>query len=169
MKKLINELLRKKIGIEIRKCKPKPNAITLKPEGISKGDVLLAYIIDPFLVEDESLISNHHTNHWESYLIAKAFLQMGYTVDVISYLDDKFIPLKTKIETSTKKVVDNYKKPYIFKLNQKCSKVLIVKRYAKKITLVRNFAGKITPKCNYKLGGYKDNGGKNFINQGVMS
>ncbi len=94
MKKLINELLRKKIGIEIRKCKPKPNAITLKPEGISKGDVLLAYIIDPFLVEDESLISNHHTNHWESYLIAKAFLQMGYTVDVISYLDDKFIPLK---------------------------------------------------------------------------
>lgn len=93
MKKHIKKLLYL-FGIEIRKCKSKPNVITLEPEGLSIGNVLLAYVTDPFLVEDESLISNRHTHHWESYLIAKAFLEMGYTVDVISYRDDKFKPLK---------------------------------------------------------------------------
>ena len=94
MKKVINSLLRKKFGLEICAYKSYPDAITLKPDGISKGNALLSYIIDPFMVDDESQISNSHTHHWESYLIAKAFLLMGYTVDVISYLDDRFVPEK---------------------------------------------------------------------------
>ncbi len=94
MKSLINNLLRKHFGLEIRPFKSFPAVITLKPDGISIGDVLLSYIIDPFMVDDEIQISNNHTHHWESYLIAKAFLQMGYAVDVISYLDDRFVPQK---------------------------------------------------------------------------
>ncbi len=94
MKKLVNNLLRKILGLEICEYKSYPDAITLLPESVSKGNVLLSYIIDPFLVEDESMISNSHTHHWESYLIAKAFLQMGYAVDVISYLDNRFVPKK---------------------------------------------------------------------------
>lgn len=94
MKSLINHLLRNNFGLEIRPFKSFPAAIPLKPEGDSKGTVLLSYIIDPFMVDDESQISNSHTHHWESYLIAKAFLQMGYAVDVISYLDERFAPQK---------------------------------------------------------------------------
>ena len=95
MKKLLNNLLRNKFGLEIREYKSYPSATTLKPDGDSKGSVLISYIIDPFLVDDESRISNSHTHHWESYLMAKAFLQMGYEVDVVSYLDDSFVPEKS--------------------------------------------------------------------------
>lgn len=94
MKRLINNLLRKQFGLEIGAYKSFPDAVSLKPKGRSKGNVLLSYIIDPFLLEDESLISNSHTHHWESWLIAEAFLQIGYAVDVVSYLDDRFVPEK---------------------------------------------------------------------------
>lgn len=94
MKRLLNNLLRKAFGLEIREYKSLPGMVSLKPEGDSKGSVLLSYIIDPFLAEDESEISNSHTHHWESYLIAKAFLRMGYSVDVVSYLDNRFVPQK---------------------------------------------------------------------------
>ena len=63
---------------------------TLRPSGVSKGDVLLAYIIDPFLVKDGQKIPNTHTHFWESVQIAKTFLGIGYTVDVISYRNSKF-------------------------------------------------------------------------------
>ncbi len=88
MKKLLNNLLRKKFGLEICGYKSYPAVVTLLPDGAILGNVLLSYIIDPFLVTDEDNISNRHTHHWESYLIAKAFIQMGYAVDVISYHDD---------------------------------------------------------------------------------
>lgn len=82
------------VGLEIREYKSFPATVMLKPAGASMGNVLLSYIIDPFLVEGEELIANDHTHHWESYLMVRAFLQMGYAVDVISYLDDRFVPEK---------------------------------------------------------------------------
>lgn len=94
MKRILNNLLRKLFGLEICGYKSFPGMITLNPEGRCNGSVLLSYIIDPFLLENESEISNSHTHHWESYLIAKAFLQMGFSVDVISYLDNHFAPTK---------------------------------------------------------------------------
>lgn len=68
--------------------------VTLRPEGIAKGNVLLAYIIDPFLLISGQKISNSHTHFWESTQIAKTFLDLGYTVDAISYLNSWFKPTK---------------------------------------------------------------------------
>lgn len=67
---------------------------TLKPDGDSIGNVLLAYIIDPFLLENDEILSNSHTHFQESVLIAKTFLDLNYTVDVISYRNQIFKPEK---------------------------------------------------------------------------
>jgi glycosyltransferase involved in cell wall biosynthesis len=60
-----------------------------------KGRVLLAYIIDPFLLADGAAPSNAHTHHWESWQIAQSFLDRGYAVDVISYQNQWFVPRKS--------------------------------------------------------------------------
>lgn len=39
--------------------------------------------------------SNAHSHDWESYQIAQTFLDMGYYVDVISYLNRWFVPEKS--------------------------------------------------------------------------
>jgi glycosyltransferase involved in cell wall biosynthesis len=67
---------------------PKTNGASIS------GNVLLAYIIDPFLLDDKDKIPNTHTHFWESYQIANSFLDMGYNVDVISYLNTSFKPEK---------------------------------------------------------------------------
>lgn len=94
MKEALNALLRSKFGLEIRRLEAFQEMISLWPQGDRKGDVLISYIVDPFLVDDERKISNSHTHHWESWLMARAFLEMGYAVDVISYLDHRFVPRK---------------------------------------------------------------------------
>jgi len=68
--------------------------VSLKPEGPSKGNVLFSYILDPFLLKPNEPISHDHTQHWESMQIAKTFLELGYSVDSISYLNHSFIPQK---------------------------------------------------------------------------
>ncbi len=96
IKERVKQLL-KSLGIEIKRYRPRFNegkVITLKPENISKGNVLLSYIIEPFLLKDEALVSNTHTHDWESLLIAKTFLSFGYSVDIIDYRDKTFIPRK---------------------------------------------------------------------------
>ncbi len=70
-------------------------AVTLTPKSASKGNVLLSYIIDPFLLKPGESASNRHTHHWESLQIAQTFLDSGYTVDVISYRNILFTPKKT--------------------------------------------------------------------------
>jgi glycosyltransferase involved in cell wall biosynthesis len=67
---------------------------TLKPQGRSRGNVLLSYIIDPFLLAEDQPVSSAHTHDWESLQIAKTFLELGYYVDVISYKNVKFQPEK---------------------------------------------------------------------------
>ncbi|TVL99238.1 MAG: glycosyl transferase family 1 [Candidatus Brocadia sp. WS118] len=47
-----------------------------------------------FLAKQDDPISNTHTNYWESLQIAKTFLNLGYTVDVISYHNEDFTPEK---------------------------------------------------------------------------
>jgi len=83
-----------KLGYEIKKT-TKPQAlkrvVTLKPNGVSKGNVLLAYIIEPFLRQEDDLFVSH-THFWESYQIAKTYLDMGYRIDVIDYKDHSFTP-----------------------------------------------------------------------------
>lgn len=66
--------------------------VTSKCGSKPKGKVLLSYIIDPFLLGVNESISNTHTHHWESHQIAKTFTDRGYDVDIVSYLNQLFVP-----------------------------------------------------------------------------
>jgi glycosyltransferase involved in cell wall biosynthesis len=93
VKAIIRHLLAK-MGIEIRRKKPDPligHSVNLKPDGNIHGQVLLSYILEPFINSDEALL-DRHTHFWESMQIAKTFLALNYAVDVIDYRDAAFIP-----------------------------------------------------------------------------
>lgn len=85
-------------GIEIRSVPvrdPKHTAVvSLSPKAKAKGNVLLSFIIEPFLRSHDEPISNAHSHDWESFHMAQIFLEMGYCVDVISYLNYEFVPDK---------------------------------------------------------------------------
>ena len=96
MKRLINDVARK-FGFEIRRYSPAYHdrkVVSLSPEGESRGNMLMSYIIEPFLVSDESEVSRDHTHDWESLQIARTFLALGYAVDVIDYRNGTFVPEK---------------------------------------------------------------------------
>jgi glycosyltransferase involved in cell wall biosynthesis len=69
-----------------------PNEITSNPN--SKGNVLLSYRIEPFLLKEGEALPNDHTWYLEVHQIAGAFLDLGYRVDVIQFHNDKFRPEK---------------------------------------------------------------------------
>lgn len=95
MKSPLNRLIRRS-GFEIRRVKPDlyGESVSLKTGGAPKGNVLLAYIVEPFLLEDGETPSQAHTHHTESLLIAQVFLDRGYNVDVIDYRNGLFKPGK---------------------------------------------------------------------------
>ncbi len=96
MKKLIKKIFRN-FGVEITRYTPdihQRELITLKPEKGCKGNVLLCYVIEPFLLKEGKSIPNTHTHFWESLQIARTFLNLGYCVDVISYKNKRFTPKK---------------------------------------------------------------------------
>ncbi|MBW4675113.1 MAG: glycosyltransferase [Desmonostoc geniculatum HA4340-LM1] len=68
--------------------------ISLKPKQPSKGNVLLSYRIEPFLLKPGQPMPNDHTWYWEVWQIAQTFLDMRYNVDVIQFHNDKFVPQK---------------------------------------------------------------------------
>lgn len=73
---------------------PNAQVVTLTPRGSPCGNVLLSYILDPFLVPDGKPASNAHTHDWESLQMARTFIDLGYTVDAINYLNQGFVPEK---------------------------------------------------------------------------
>jgi hypothetical protein len=84
-----------RFGLEVSKYKPsihETGLVSLEPDCRSIGNVLLAYVIDPFLLKDNEPIPSSHTHFWESIQIAETFLDLGYSVDVISFKNKKFIP-----------------------------------------------------------------------------
>jgi glycosyltransferase involved in cell wall biosynthesis len=68
--------------------------ISLKPKQPSKGNVLLSYRIEPFLLKPNQPMPNDHTWYWEVWQIGQTFLDLGYNVDVIQFHNDKFVPQK---------------------------------------------------------------------------
>ncbi|QLE47111.1 glycosyltransferase [Nostoc sp. C057] len=68
--------------------------VSLKPKQPSKGNVLLSYRIEPFLLKHGQPMPNDHTWYWEVWQIAQTFLDLGYNVDVIQFHNDKFVPQK---------------------------------------------------------------------------
>ncbi len=84
------------LGVDLRRYAPQfnPRCISLNPTGGRKGRVLLAYVLDPFLVKPGQSVSTSHTHHGESVLIAETWIKHGYSVDVIDYHNHAFIPRK---------------------------------------------------------------------------
>ncbi len=68
--------------------------VSLTPKQPSKGNVLLSYRIEPFLLKPGQPMPNDHTWYWEVWQIAQTFLNLGYNVDVIQFHNDKFVPQK---------------------------------------------------------------------------
>jgi glycosyltransferase involved in cell wall biosynthesis len=73
---------------------PDLKVVSLKPQGSSRGDVLLSYLLNPFLLPLGQSIPNTHSNYWESFLMARTFLELNYSVDVINWTNDLFVPKK---------------------------------------------------------------------------
>lgn len=73
---------------------PIKRVVTLKPHGPSQGDVLLARINDAFLRKPGEPFPTSHQNYWEAYQQAMVFLDLGYSVDVMHYLNREFVPAK---------------------------------------------------------------------------
>ncbi len=92
MRKLIKKILNKLILYNNRRHQKK--AISLKQKNTYRGNVLLSYIIRPFLLKKGESVSNAHTEDWESLQMARTFLDMGYQVDVIENINFIFMPQK---------------------------------------------------------------------------
>jgi glycosyltransferase involved in cell wall biosynthesis len=89
------------IAREVKRCleknlrdSPYRNVISLEPERTSLGNVLLSYLIEPFLLTSEQVAQHYHTNRWECLQIARTFLDLGYCVDAIDSFNSTFTPQK---------------------------------------------------------------------------
>ncbi|WP_336231513.1 glycosyltransferase [Scytonema sp. PRP1] len=68
--------------------------VSLQPRKPAIGNVLISYVVEPFLLKPGEPIPNSHTHFWECYQMAQTFLDIGYCVDVIQYNNDIFLPQK---------------------------------------------------------------------------
>jgi glycosyltransferase involved in cell wall biosynthesis len=123
----VNTFLRKVVR-KVRKMLPKEDIhnkkiVSLKTKNGNNGNILLAYRIEPFLLKGEALdtLLKKHTNYWESLQMANTFLDIGYDVDVISYLNERLIPKKSyqiyiNARTNFQKIAE--------RLNSNCIKIV---------------------------------------------
>jgi glycosyltransferase involved in cell wall biosynthesis len=69
--------------------------VALNPEMPSRGNVLLSFINEPFfLTRDQAGFYGQHTHYGAVLEMAKTFLDLGYSVDVIRWNNDEFLPRK---------------------------------------------------------------------------
>lgn len=69
-----------------------PSVVRLCPPGDPVGDVLLSYMVAPFLQPPDRDLPPTHTNQWECREIAYTFLERGFAVDVINWDNHTFQP-----------------------------------------------------------------------------
>ena len=96
MKTIVRKVVRQ-FGFEITRYRPKvyeAGFVSVKSPQGKRGDVLLSYVIEPFLLKRGEMVSRAHTNNWESLQMAKTFLDLGYHVDTIGSYNFEFIPKK---------------------------------------------------------------------------
>jgi glycosyltransferase involved in cell wall biosynthesis len=89
---VINRLLNK-VGLQLTRYTPNPYAgsATVRTPGKKRGWALVSYILEPF-AEPASGVSKTHTNYIESVTIVKTLNDMGFSVDVIDYRNQNFVP-----------------------------------------------------------------------------
>jgi glycosyltransferase involved in cell wall biosynthesis len=73
---------------------PHRKVVSLRPDGPPQGNVLISHLIAPLLLKPGHPLLRSHTRFWEARQIINAFLDFGYSVDVINYTNETFIPRK---------------------------------------------------------------------------
>ena len=68
--------------------------ISLKPKGNLRGNALLSYRIEGFLIKPGEKVPYQHQGTTKGKQIASAFLDLGYAVDIISNGNKTFLPQK---------------------------------------------------------------------------
>ena len=71
---------------------PQKNVVRLKPKGLSRGCAVISYITWPFLEGVDSPKMRGHTNTYEVTVMAQAFLDLGFGVEVCDYDDELYRP-----------------------------------------------------------------------------
>jgi glycosyltransferase involved in cell wall biosynthesis len=95
----INKKILTKYGLELRPIK-KSNihesvvSIELSTTKTPIGHALLSYVIEPFISDGEGGVFNTHTHYGESIQIVEVLNEIGYSVDVVSFQNHKFVPRK---------------------------------------------------------------------------
>ncbi len=84
----------RRFGVELMAYVPNvyEEMVSLEPECKTQGSVLLSYHIKPFLLKPGEPVPNSHTSQWRCLQIAKTFLDLGYSVDVIDSHNHVFQP-----------------------------------------------------------------------------
>ena len=72
----------------------KRSFVSLNPKRPTIGNVLLCYSNQAFFLKHGESFPKDHTNRWESWQIARTFLDLGYSVDVIDENNDRFVPTR---------------------------------------------------------------------------
>lgn len=62
--------------------------------GQGRGHVLMTYVVAPFHDGGASAFRQNYSNHVMSLEMAKAFVHLGYVVDIVDWQDTEFIPEK---------------------------------------------------------------------------
>ncbi len=89
----LKERLRGSTAADRRRRSLQRRVVSLRPEGTCCGDVLISFVLEPFLAT-ESEVSHHHTIHWETLQMARTWLALGFAVDVILWTNPAFRPTK---------------------------------------------------------------------------
>ncbi len=88
VRRVLEKLQRRASGIEHR-------VVTLEPEGKVRGRVLFSYVIDPFLIPEGQPMPYSHTHFWESWTMARTYVDLGYRVDAMSWKNQGWMPTET--------------------------------------------------------------------------
>ncbi len=96
MLRLLNFLLRF-VGLELHRKKyagsSSDRLVSLRADGSASGRVLISYIPDDVLKDDDQ-VSVSHTHYWECRQMARCFVDAGFDVDVVKFDDREFVPKK---------------------------------------------------------------------------
>ena len=66
--------------------------IKLSPGVKPRGYVLVSYVIESFITDPDDPVFRSHSHYWETRQMVNTFLELGYSVDLISYLNTSFKP-----------------------------------------------------------------------------
>ncbi len=95
--------------------------VTKRSSGPKIGKALLSYITSPFTRLPWQKHTDPHSSYWEAQEIARILSKKGYSVDIIDWTNDKFIPKKSyKIFIDINKNLERLSS----RLNQDCKKVM---------------------------------------------